>query len=140
MHCFDDVTIIIFFVDLTQYDQVLLEDSDQNRLMESMIFFDSIVNLRWFKRTSILLLLANVDGFRRKLVHSPFSNYFKDYSGGNDVKSTAAYIVQRFNQLNRNHLNLIPQMMEVEDNWNIGLVQAAVQDAIITRASLLITE
>ena len=126
IHCFENVTSIIFCVALSEYDQVLLEESNQvlsnppvicsttdkapkNRMMESLVLFDSVVNSRWFMRTSIILFLNKVDLFRQKLPRSPLSNYFPDYSGGNDVNRAAKYLLWRFNQVNRAHLNLYPQ-------------------------------
>src|SRR4051794_27105646 len=53
----------------------------QNRMMESLVLFDSVVNSRWFMRTSIILFLNKVDLFKQKLSRSPLSNYFPDYSG-----------------------------------------------------------
>ena len=81
----------------------------QNRMMESLVLFDSVLNSRWFVRTSIILFLNKVDLFREKLPRSPLSNYFPDYSGGNDVNRAAKYLLWRFNQVNRQHLNLYPQ-------------------------------
>jgi hypothetical protein len=84
-------------------------DKVQNRMMESLVLFDSVVNSRWFMRTSIILFLNKVDLFRQKLGRSPLSNYFPDYSGGNDINRASKYLLWRFNQVNRAHLNLYPQ-------------------------------
>lgn len=81
----------------------------KNRMMESLVLFDSVVNSRWFMRTSIILFLNKVDLFKDKLARSPLSNYFPDYSGGNDVNRAAKYLLWRFNQVNRAQLNLYPQ-------------------------------
>lgn len=83
----------------------------QNRMMESLVLFDSVVNSRWFMRTSIILFLNKVDLFKEKLGRSPLGNYFPDYSGGNDVNKAAKYLLWRFNQVNRAHLNLYPQLV-----------------------------
>jgi len=99
IHCFENVTSIIFCVALSEYDQVLLEESNQVGLFNS----------RWFMRTSIILFLNKVDLFRQKLGRSPLSNYFPDYSGGNDINRASKYLLWRFNQVNRAHLNLYPQ-------------------------------
>src|SRR5262245_46064543 len=78
-------------------------------MMESIVLFDSVVNSRWFMRTSIILFLNKIDLFKTKLAKSPLSSYFPDYSGGNDVSRAAKYLLWRFNQVNRAHLNLYPQ-------------------------------
>jgi guanine nucleotide-binding protein G(i) subunit alpha len=124
IHCFENVTSIIFCVALSEYDQVLLEESSQvsnfpvclgsadtlqNRMVESLVLFDSVVNSRWFMRTSIILFLNKVDLFRVKLARSPLTRYFPDYTGGDDLNKAAKYLLWRFNQVNRAHLNLYPQ-------------------------------
>ncbi|KAB8279501.1 guanine nucleotide binding protein, alpha subunit [Aspergillus minisclerotigenes] len=134
IHCFENVTSIIFCVALSEYDQVLLEESNQNRMMESLVLFDSVVNSRWFMRTSIILFLNKVDLFRQKLPRSPLSNYFPDYSGGNDVNRAAKYLLWRFNQVNRAHLNLYPHLTQATDTTNIRLVFAAVKETILQNA------
>ncbi|MCJ1309302.1 Guanine nucleotide-binding protein alpha-2 subunit [Agyrium rufum] len=134
IHCFENVTSIIFCVALSEYDQVLLEESNQNRMMESLVLFDSVVNSRWFTRTSIILFLNKVDLFKQKLGRSPLSNYFPDYSGGNDVNRAAKYLLWRFNQVNRGHLSLYPHLTQATDTSNIRLVFAAVKDTILHRA------
>ncbi|KAI5842853.1 guanine nucleotide binding protein, alpha subunit [Tricharina praecox] len=134
IHCFEAVTSIIFCVALSEYDQVLLEEKNQNRMMESLVLFDSVVNSRWFVRTSIILFLNKVDLFKVKLARSPLSNYFPDYSGGNDVNRAAKYLLWRFNQVNRAHLNLYPHLTQATDTSNIRLVFAAVKETILQNA------
>ncbi|KIW08624.1 guanine nucleotide-binding protein alpha-3 subunit [Verruconis gallopava] len=134
IHCFENVTSIIFCVALSEYDQVLLEESSQNRMMESLVLFDSVVNSRWFMRTSIILFLNKVDLFKQKLARSPLSNWFPDYSGGNDVNRAAKYLLWRFNQVNRAHLNLYPHLTQATDTSNIRLVFAAVKETILQNA------
>ncbi|KAF4635058.1 hypothetical protein G7Y89_g3051 [Cudoniella acicularis] len=134
IHCFENVTSIIFCVALSEYDQVLLEESNQNRMMESLVLFDSVVNSRWFMRTSIVLFLNKVDLFRQKLGRSPLSNYFPDYSGGNDINRASKYLLWRFNQVNRAHLNLYPHLTQATDTSNVRLVFAAVKETILQNA------
>ncbi|KAI9760374.1 MAG: Non-essential glycogen phosphorylase [Chaenotheca gracillima] len=134
IHCFENVTSIIFCVALSEYDQVLLEESNQNRMMESLGLFESVVNSRWFMRTSIILFLNKVDLFKQKLGRSPLDNYFPDYSGGNDVNRAAKYLLWRFNQVNRAHLNLYPHLTQATDTSNIRLVFAAVKETILQNA------
>lgn len=78
-------------------------------MMESLVLFDSVVNSRWFLRTSIILFFNKIDLLQQKLSRSPFSNYFPDYSGGDNPNRAVKYILWRFNQVNRAHLNLYPQ-------------------------------
>ncbi|KAJ9095814.1 guanine nucleotide-binding protein subunit alpha [Naganishia cerealis] len=81
IHCFEAVTSIIFCVALSEYDQVLLEESGQNRMQESLILFESVINSRWFLRTSVILFLNKIDVFKMKLSKTPLDRYFPEYTG-----------------------------------------------------------
>lgn len=131
INCFDNVTLIIFCVALSEYDQVLLEETSQNRMAESLVLFESIINSRWFARTSVVLFLNKIDVFTEKLPYSPLENYFPDYAGGNDIKNAAKYILWRFNKLNRNNVNIYPHLTQATDTSNIRLVFAAVKETIL---------
>src|SRR5262249_2199042 len=92
IHCFQNATTVIFCVALSEYDQFLIEESGQNRLMESFQLFEYFVNSQWFFNSSIVLFLNKTDIFRKKLQHSPLSRYFPDYTGGPDFEKAAEYI------------------------------------------------
>lgn len=131
IHCFDNVTLIIFCVALSEYDQALLEEDSQNRLEESLALFDSVVNSRWFSRTSIVLFLNKIDVFAKKLPFSPLENYFPDYNGGDNINKAVKYILWRFTQVNRSGLNIYPHVTQATDTSNIQLVFAAVKETIL---------
>ncbi|KAI8877935.1 guanine nucleotide-binding protein alpha-3 subunit [Backusella circina FSU 941] len=134
IHCFDAVTSVIFCVALSEYDQVLLEESNQNRMLESLTLFESIVNSRWFIRSSIMLFLNKVDLFKSKIVTSPLEHYFPDYGGGDDANKAAKYILWRFLQCNRNKLNVYPHLTQATDTSNIRFVFAAVKETLLQNA------
>ncbi|CAG8466785.1 22994_t:CDS:2 [Racocetra persica] len=46
IHCFENVTAIVFLVAISEYDQLLLEDETVNRMQEALTLFDSICNSR----------------------------------------------------------------------------------------------
>jgi len=48
IHSFQDVTAVLFFVALSEYDLKLYEDDDTNRMHESLKLFDDICNSKWF--------------------------------------------------------------------------------------------
>ena len=75
IHCFEAVTSIIFCVALSEYDQVLLEESGQNRMAESLVLFESVINSRWFLRTSIIVgLLDQITLLLATLLINTFSS------------------------------------------------------------------
>jgi guanine nucleotide-binding protein subunit alpha len=134
IHQFENVTSIIFSVDISCYDQVLLEESNQNRVVEQLVQFDSVVNSRWFMHTSIILLFCNVEIFKHKLTRKPMHHYFPDYTGGDDINKASQYLLWRFNQLNRSHLNLYPHLCETSDFSSVRLVFSAIKETILQNA------
>ncbi|RUP22124.1 G-protein alpha subunit-domain-containing protein [Jimgerdemannia flammicorona] len=88
-------------------------------MLESLILFESVINSRWFVRTSIILFLNKVDLFRMKLPKIPLDRYFPDYGGGPDVNKAAKYILWRFNQTNRAKLNVYPHLTQATDTSNV---------------------
>lgn len=79
IHCFEEVTAVLFIVALSGYDCCLVEDKDSNQMQEALMLFDSICNSKWFVRTSMILFLNKVDIFKLKIATSPIKNYFPDY-------------------------------------------------------------
>lgn len=134
MHQFEDVTSVLFVVDLSSYDQVFLGDSSKNRVVEALELFESVINCPWFFRSSIILLLNNFDRFKQKLATRPLRDYFRDYSGGNDVNRAAKYILSRFNQVNRAHQNLFSHLTEVTDMSYARFVLAAIKQTMLQQA------
>ncbi|EDR01615.1 heterotrimeric G-protein alpha subunit, GPA3-like protein [Laccaria bicolor S238N-H82] len=132
--CFESVTSIIFCTALSEYDQVLLEDKSQNRMAESLVLFESVVNSRWFLHTSIILIFNKIDVFKHKLAKVPLEWYFPEYTGGSDVNKAAKYILARFMQANRAQLRVHPHITQATDTTNIRLVFATVQKTILQNA------
>ncbi|XP_068849523.1 guanine nucleotide-binding protein G(o) subunit alpha isoform X3 [Capricornis sumatraensis] len=132
IHCFEDVTAIIFCVALSGYDQVLHEDETTNRMHESLKLFDSICNNKWFTDTSIILFLNKKDIFEEKIRKSPLTICFPEYTGSNTYEDAAAYIQAQFESKNRSpNKEIYCHMTCATDTNNIQVVFDAVTDIII---------
>uniref|UniRef100_A0A1A8GB17 Guanine nucleotide binding protein (G protein), q polypeptide n=1 Tax=Nothobranchius korthausae TaxID=1143690 RepID=A0A1A8GB17_9TELE len=81
IHCFEKVTSIMFLVALSEYDQVLAESSNENRMEESMALFKTIITYKWFEKSSIILFLNKMDLLEEKIMHSHLVDYFPEYDG-----------------------------------------------------------
>lgn len=134
IHCFENVTTIIFCVALSEYDQSLAEEENQNRLLESFQLFDDIINSRWFFNSTVVLFLNKTDIFRKKLKVNPLSRYFEDYTGGDDYQSATEFIRDKFLSLNRSCLKIYPYLTCATDTNNINLVFAAVKETVLANA------
>lgn len=132
IHCFENVTAIIFMVAISEYDQKLIEDDAVNRMQEALTLFDSICNSRWFVRTSIILFLNKIDVFKDKVEEVPIEDYFPDYQGGPDYEKGCEYFKERFQQLNMSETKQIYTHYTCATDTNqIKFVMDAVNDIII---------
>ncbi|KAH9170056.1 G-protein alpha subunit [Lactarius sanguifluus] len=128
IHVFEHVTSIIFCTSLPDYDR------GEHGEGQSLVLFESVINSRWFLRTSIMLFLNGIEEFKVKLSKVPLQNYFPEYTGGNDVNKGAKYILWRFMQANRARLNVYPHITDVSDTSNIRLVFVIVKETILQNA------
>ena len=97
----EDVTVIIFCVDLAAYDQLLAKDEETNRMLESLKLFESICNNPFFSKTSMILLLGNKDLFEEKIENSPLTICFPEYEGKNEYEEASEYVREQFEAQNK---------------------------------------
>ncbi|KAF2626976.1 G protein alpha subunit [Macroventuria anomochaeta] len=132
IHCFENVTAILFLVAISEYDQSLFEDETVDRMQEALTLFDSICNSQWFVETSIILVFTKTDILREKLPVSPLQTYFSDYDGGPDFTAACEYIMNRFVSLSQHKKRQIyTQFTCATDTTQVHCVLAAVNDIII---------
>jgi len=132
IHCFEDVTAIIFCSAMSAYDQVLYEDETTNRMHESMKLFDSICNNKWFTDTSIILFLNKKDLFEHKISKSRLTIAFPEYSGRNNFTEASAYIQTQFESMNKSRAKEVYSHMTcATDTDNVQFVFDSVADVII---------
>ena len=106
IHCFENVTSIIFLVALSEYDQILFESDNevrtchacahprssrsslsrhpatpQNRMEESKALFKTIITYPWFQNSSVILFLNKKDLLEEKITYSHLVDYFPEYDG-----------------------------------------------------------
>jgi len=134
MHCFQDVTAVIFVVALSEYDLKLYEDETTNRMHEALKLFKDICNTKWFADTAIILFLNKKDLFEAKIKKSPLTVCFDDYKGPNTYEEAARYIEDKFLAQNENPKKLIyTHRTCATDTDNITVVFKAVQDIILNK-------
>ncbi|XP_054856303.1 guanine nucleotide-binding protein G(o) subunit alpha [Eublepharis macularius] len=132
IHCFEDVTAIIFCVALSGYDQVLHEDETTNRMHESLKLFDSICNNKWFTGTSIILFLNKKDIFEEKIKKSPLTICFPEYTGPGSFTEAVTYIQSQYESKNKSSdKEIYTHITCATDTNNIQFVFDAVTDVII---------
>jgi len=102
IHCFENVTCVIFVAAISEYDQVLCEDEETPRMQETLQLFDEIVNSAWFAETSFILFLNKRDLFEEKIKHSPITDYVEGFEGDpTSYEDCCNFIERTFHDLNR---------------------------------------
>lgn len=146
IHCFENVTAVIFVGAISEYDQVLYEDKTQNRLIEAVDLFDEICNSKWFHETSMILFLNKRDLFEVKFCERkvPLNvtglDFFADAPQINwdEVSKEAAYdmatewIVEKFlSKNNQSDKEIYHHITCATDTENVKTVFNACKDIIL---------
>ena len=133
IHAFEGVKAVIFLTAINEYDQVLFEDSSQNRMQESLALFETILGYPWFQEASSILFLNKYDLFEEKVGKSHLSDYFPQYEGPkNSHKEAADFIKEMF--LNVNDIpekRIFPHYTTATDTENIERVFDAVKTTVL---------
>ena len=102
-NCFQNVHAIIFLVAISEFDQVLWEDSSSNRMLDSIQLFAQIANDPTFKDTALLLFFNKSDLLREKIKTINLSNCkeWEDFDGtsSGDFEQVVNYFKRKFLQV-----------------------------------------
>jgi len=135
LHCFQDVTAIIFCVSMSEYDQMLHEDTTVRRTEESMKLFEEICNSKWFGEVDIILFLNKYDLFREKIQTVDMKEAFPDYDGGLDLKKAREFLTNKYLSLNHTESkNIFHHITTATNTENIRTVFKDVTNIIISQS------
>jgi len=135
IHCFENVTAVLFVAAISEYDQVLYEDENTNRIVEALNLFEEICNSRWFRETSMILFLNKRDLFSEKIKKVSLTVCFPDYQGDDSYESCAEFIQAQFESKNRNpDKQVYTHLTCATDTTNVAAVFNAVKDIIIRKS------
>lgn len=132
IHCFDNVTAIIFVVALSGYD-LTLRGYRANRMQEAMKIFASICNNSWFDETSMIIFLNKTDIFEEKIKTTPISVCFPEFPGPHTAEDSRNYIAEVFKRFNNNPVQkqFYIKYTCATDTENMKFVFAVITDIII---------
>jgi len=133
IHCFDGVTAVIFCVALSEYDQTLREDDQQNRMKESLLLFDEICNSHWFRNTTFILFLNKIDLFREKIQKVDLKVCFPNYTGGLNFDNASAFIKARFLEQNQSPHIIYTHFTCAISTENIEFVFKCVRETVLKK-------
>lgn len=136
IHCFEGVTAVIFVAALSEYNQLLFEDSKMNRMIEAIQLFDEVCNNQFLQHSTMILFLNKRDLFEQKIQTISIRSVpeFEDYDGPEvgDFNAGSEYFLRKFLAMNKNPAREIyfhiTCAMDVE---NIRLVFDAAKETIL---------
>lgn len=132
MHCFEDVTAVIFVVALSEYNLTLYEDGSTNRMDESLKLFKEMCNNQWFSKTSMIVFLNKRDLFEEKLSKYPLSDTYPEYKGGDDFDKAVEFITNKFESQNTNpNKTIYFHITCATDTKSVEAVFKATKDVIL---------
>jgi len=99
LHCFEDCTAGVFCVAMNEYDKMLYEEANVNRMHEAVSLFQQTVNSKWFEQVALILFLNKSDLFREKIKTVDLKVAFPEYSGGLSYDSALLFIANKFKGL-----------------------------------------
>lgn len=135
IHCFEDVTAVIFVAALSEYDQNLYEDASTNRMIEAINLFDEIVNNKFFVTSAMILFLNKKDLFEMKIkkVDPKSVEVFADFPGGlGDYDKGVEYFLGKFIEMNRQpEKEIYHHVTCATDSENVSVVFNACKEIIL---------
>ena len=129
IHFFDHVDSIIFVAAMSEFNQVLAEDTSKNRVEEALELFEQIVASHHFAKTSVYLFLNKRDLFEQKIKSVDPKPWFPDYDGGCDYAKAEVYFKGKFQERMRkvqNNSSLYIHSTCATDTGNMKFVLDAI--------------
>ncbi|CAB4256662.1 similar to Saccharomyces cerevisiae YHR005C GPA1 GTP-binding alpha subunit of the heterotrimeric G protein that couples to pheromone receptors [Maudiozyma barnettii] len=132
IHSFQGITAVLFVLAMSEYDQMLFEDERVNRMNESIMLFDALLNSKWFRDTPFILFLNKMDLFDEKVKRMPIRKYFPDYQGRvGDSEAGVKYFEKIFLSLNKSNKPIYIRRTCATDTQSMKFVLSAVTDMIV---------
>lgn len=82
INCFDNVTAVLFVAAMSEYDQVLFEEQDRNRMRDAIQIFKELFLFpplaENFNQSALIFFFNKKDLFATKVVTKPVSGLFPD--------------------------------------------------------------
>ncbi len=132
IHCFENVTSIIFIAACSEYDQALVEQDDMNRMQESISLFEQIIKYPWFKDASFILFLNKLDILEEKVMRSPLKKYFPAFEGRDGSADDAkTFILKMYLDSKPDAHDVYHHFTKATDTSNITFVFNSVKSTIL---------
>jgi len=133
IHCFDNVTAVVFCTAINEYDMYLREDKTQNRLKESLLLFDEVCNCPPLRQTAFILFLNKIDLFKEKIARVDLKQWFPNYTSGLNYDKAINFLEEIFKELNTSPHTIFCHHTCAIDTENMRVVFNFVRETIMKR-------
>jgi len=139
IHCFEDVTTLLFLVSLNAYDQCMVEDKTTNQMRDAMAIWQSICKAKWFLDKPMILFLNKEDLYMQRVAVSNVSDYFVKYRGkAGDAQAGKDFFKTTFLKLSVSSSQTKPREVYVHfttatDTALLRRVMVSVEDVIMKK-------
>lgn len=133
IHCFDNVTAVIYVAALSEYNQGMFEDANTNRMTEAVTLFQGICSNTYFEKSSIILFLNKKDLFAEKLATNPINETkeWSDFKGACTFDRGVSYFLEKFNAANTAKKTVYHHVTCATDSENIEVVFNSCKDTVL---------
>lgn len=130
---FPNTDILVFTVDLSNYDQSLVEDKKKNAFSESVDVFKGLMRLPFFATCKCCVFMTKDDIFRKKVLEVDMSTHVKGYTGGLDYEAALTHIKELYTSHAKDR-NIICKVMDATNNDDFKTVWQETIAELATRA------
>jgi len=137
--CFNDVSAVIYLVALNEYDMLMEEDNQTNRMEESLKLFQKLSGSQWLRDTAMILFLNKADLFETKIQTRPLGQCFQDFDDfakkcakETQFEKSCDYIKEQYSRV-FNGSRLYTFVTCALDTKNCEKVFLAVRDAVMAK-------
>jgi len=139
MHCFEDVTGVLFCVGISEFDKTLYEDNKTNRIHEARKLFHEICQSKWFTQTAMILFLNKDDLFRDKIISGKSIKIcFDDFPGPDTYDASVQFMEAKFKDVfdpaTGKPKEIYTHVTCATDTTSVRAVFEAVKDFILSSA------
>ncbi|XP_078054360.1 guanine nucleotide-binding protein subunit alpha-14-like [Mustelus asterias] len=132
IHCFENVVSVIFLASLSEYDQVLEESENENRMRESLGLFHFILKSNYFDNSSMILFLNKKDILEEKVLKSHLVDYFHEFDGARgNAEDARNFILEMYLRQVEDGRKIYSHFTCATDTDNIRKVYMAVRDTVL---------
>ncbi|KAJ3304739.1 hypothetical protein HDV03_002424 [Kappamyces sp. JEL0829] len=129
---FDDVKAILFVASLSCYDQVMMEEEGVNRMVDSLVLFEEMVNHELLKKKDFIFFLNKKDLFEKKIKKKHIVDYFPQYKGKRGSASQGIkYFNSKFRDQNKTEKAIITHITCCTDTKVMEVIVSAVLTSIL---------